>query len=203
MIEPIYISGPHGAGKTTLIERLSSRKNILVLPRSRKPDLLTQSAKERALQNAALYCSEIHFHRQIFSPTQTKLGDHCIVDTLIYTHSYFKLGWINRQERSDILEYVHGNRPRSRYPKFIFFLVPSQHALNRRIKLRAEHGDQRWRERDCNFLEALVSSYPAFFEDHSNLFRNGWVLVKECNFDRVVEQLESFIDQSTLNWTAK
>lgn len=159
----VYLSGPHGAGKTSTIGYLQDHYGYLTGARvgSALPEM---SAYERASVRTIKYFTEQRLNRAADPGVNGALiADRCIYDTLAYLDAYFHKQWISRAQHRAINEHIDHLFLEDGLPSHVVFLIPSIEVLQRRLNLRSVH-EVRWKQDDIDFLHVLRSAYLRLYD---------------------------------------
>lgn len=160
-----YICGPHGAGKTTLVERLIATQ-VAVQAASLAWNIPENSAYERASIRATKYRLEQHINSMRVSTSGESpcIGDRCIYDTLSYTEAYVTLGWMGHEEATFLKSHIVRLFADCRFPSRLVLLLPTVSVLRERLRKRFQNtGVARWRHDDDRFLACLRNGYEVVF----------------------------------------
>jgi len=176
----VFISGPQGAGKTTLVKRL-----LQELPNSTSPELETR--KPKFYWDKRFPVKIDHFHRQALKwaqraienyeywraarsfPEKLVIGDRCIYDTQVFTNMCVQLGWFS-QEKADLLckNLSVLYRPELIGP-WAIVLNPGFEISKRHLKARRNSGHWvKFGEKDDGFLKASCEAFKSL-RDHQRV----------------------------------
>ena len=102
----IYLCGPHGVGKSTLIEDLKKYDAERIREQIAHMESLEDNMS-RQIWRSALHCIE-HRENLVYAAKQPEnsvvVGDRCWFDDQAYVHAFAELGWITASERDRIME---------------------------------------------------------------------------------------------------
>jgi deoxyadenosine/deoxycytidine kinase len=196
----VFISGPHGAGKTTLVNNLAEDSKVIHVP-----ELMTKTPKfhtepfERMILKIYQRCIENYEAREIAKkmPDKIVIGNRCIYDTQCYAEAYHRLGWISNEEKASI-----DRLTKDAY--FEYFQAPTAIVLNPPIEVLKEHLKERWckgekkyREDDMDYLRAAAEAYTEAYlmQDRPQVLyitdngsrERAWIrewLLANCNINR-------------------
>jgi len=178
----VFVSGPHGAGKSTLVSYLLEN-----IPNSFSPKLKTRTP-QFYWGGAEDLVEMNHFHRQTLktaqratenyeywiaskaNPDKIIIGDRCIYDARVYREVYVSLGWVTPEQADTIKSFE-----KYFYPEEI--LNPYSIVLNPGIDVCRQHLETRWKETgwikfketDFNYLETVCKCF-ATLEENKNIF---------------------------------
>ncbi len=168
----IYVSGPHGAGKSTLIQKL-----LGLYPQIYQPPPIEfaiksdEKAYERAMLRAVKYKLELENYKQALESSENMTSfivDRCIYDTLAYTGAYAKLGWISQKQKSEIFDLAMHLFEKVGFPINTLFICPSLERIQQQLHLRWQTQSIKWREDDFIYLAALTESYDTLILEYEN-----------------------------------
>ena len=199
MRPPIFVSGPHGAGKTTLINRLAGNSGRFLVNDydidfpSEFPTIKYMSHFETCLVRLyhRIYSAEYARQLAVKTPQRVVITSRGIYDSKAYIHTYHTLGWITRKQ-ADKLNFVVDSIDETLYNTII--LNPKTSVVSERLSIRKTRGERK--ERDIlfndedteDFLEILGDFFLSLKDKRNILFLedNG-----EDDFIRIEEWLES------------
>lgn len=166
----VYLSGPHGAGKTTLIEQLVRENDFIVAP-----ELVTKTPKfdaepferlvlkfyQRSIENYEVWETAKKNSDKIV------IGNRCIYDALCYTEAYHKLGWITADDREyacKLAEQVFWQRK-----PYAIVLNPGLEEVKTHLEKRWKEGKKKWREEDMEYLREAINAF-AYYKFVADVF---------------------------------
>lgn len=168
----IYICGPHGVGKSTLLNDIKS-SNGQVREQLFHHEAL-QEQVTRQLWRAALHCIE---HRENLSyvhtlpPKAVVVGDRCFLDDLAYVRAFEKIKWMTPTECRNVLSMTEDIYIKTGTPKpesFIILLPPLEWNISR-IEERWTNGEEpKWCELNFNYLSAVRGQFSKIAEEVKN-----------------------------------
>ena len=158
----IFISGPHAAGKTTLIHNLKAADPSLLTPElsSRAPQFHTDPL-ERIILKIAQRAIENYEYAQIAktNPEKIILGNRCIYDSEAYARAYLELGWISFEQYELINKLGKNFFPQEvREPEAIVY-NPAFEAVKERLQERWKTTERKWKEDDLDYCRAACESF--------------------------------------------
>ena len=159
----VYLCGPHGVGKSTLINDLKQYDMGRVKEQVAHMEGLTDIVS-RQIWRASLHCIE---HRENLAyavtqpPNSVVIGDRCFLDDQAYMAAFVDLGWLPAESRDGIVThtdnlYTITNTPKPE--KFIVLLPPLEWNIDR-IKERWSEGIIKWHEDDFNYLRRVRDNF--------------------------------------------
>ena len=194
----VYISGPHGSGKSTLVSRLKEISPELQVQEQLAHLESLQEMTERAIWRTALHAIE---HRMNLTkaercPDQTIIGDRCYFDDLVYWRAFLRLGWITQRQLHNYTRlqdetYRLMDTPK---PTRIVLLCPPYEWNLARVKQRWYEGEHvKWNEDNFTYLWHI----NAEFHKAAAQAGNGMLVVKETYPDRRVAQILQWVNGHT------
>ena len=174
-----FIGGPHGSGKTTLVDKLKEQMQDLLVP-----ELMTRTPKfysgipedevdffhRQALKHAERAIENYEYYQIAKSePDKVIIGNRTYYDVLAYDYGYFRRGWITEEERIILEE-------SSRFMVHPDLIEPLTIILNPGFDVCQRHLQERWKtkqkkfmERDRDYLIAICEAYCRFL-DYPNVY---------------------------------
>lgn len=190
----VYISGVHGAGKTTLIRNIKAANYpVTILNRLDIRLDLNLSALERAMLRATKYAIE-YFRAINYLQANKKLyiGDRCIFDTLAYTEAYKSLGWIESNEYTMVNKMIGNLFCLSYFPKNIIYLSPKKQQIEKNLSMRAMIEGKGWKEDNIEYLDSVIDGYETIFSKYQGSIN---MLKLECNIgDTTMSMLSKYFE---------
>jgi thymidylate kinase len=189
----VYFSGPHGAGKSSLIRGICEYSSDFIAYPDRlkfahvdEPALRQKSKIAKIFQE---YCDQLDFEKE--NPDKIVLGDRCIYDCMVYSNAYQKIGWISAEQNND-------NKRLSEilnecYPSHLVVLNPRYETLVSHIQQRWKRGEKKWREENQGYLKAVhdeFESLPEYFRGKNLLY-----LGKEAPVEDEVDETISWMNE--------
>ncbi len=162
-----FISGPHGAGKTTLVKLLEQEgvwqpKLITDAPPADYPpyERLVYKLCQRVLENVEV----------LTRAEGITLGNRCIYDGDAYANAYVQLGWITSSEQFQLHTLARHLFPTSlRKPRAIV-LNPPFEIVRERLHRRWHDSEKKWREHDEEYLFAACKAFEAYRKNDDVLY---------------------------------
>ncbi|MFA5855835.1 MAG: deoxynucleoside kinase [Candidatus Pacearchaeota archaeon] len=174
----IFLSGPHGSGKTTLADLIQRENPEVIVPelvmRIRKfysevpeneiDDFHRQTLKncQRAIENHEYLC----IARE--NPNKIILANRCIYDVETYSKAFEKLGWVNETQRKILVEnsrYLYGSL---QSPNAIL-LNPGVDTCKMHLENRWKTKKKKFKETDIKYLSAVCNEFESYREN-SNVY---------------------------------
>ncbi len=172
MYKPIFVSGPHGSGKTTLINNLLNQTNIFTF-NDFDIDFLSKFKSLKVMNSFEL--SLLRLYHRIFTAQyvtakqdqfmeKNVLVSRGIYDSAAYSYTYNELGWISKEEYN-ILKSVQDNIP---FKPLTIILNPSLEKLTYRLHKRRNEGNRKDRDKlfnkedDIEFLRIMHNYFSKF-----------------------------------------
>ncbi|KAF2394407.1 AAA family ATPase [Pseudomonas frederiksbergensis] len=184
----VYFCGPHGAGKSTAINRLVTHRGLARGFAVSFP-VPEDSAYQRASVRAIKYLVE-QIENEKKPQSAMLLADRCIYDTLCYINAYQDLGWITADEARRLIAHIdclflpHG------FPGVLVCMLPDLPLLRERLRCRAVEGDLRWQHDNPALLQAVHTQYEKLFTRLSATDKR----ILRLRNESADEQLEDLLD---------
>lgn len=194
--QPIFLSGPHGGGKTTLLKTLTKASGLFfendfdIDFTIDFPHLPLLSPFERCLMRlyhrvfVAQYARELARRR----PGKCILTNRTVYDSEAYIHVYRNLGWVTA------LEFQKLSRALRHFPfrPYAIVLNPSYKMLSSRLKKRKRAGTRSMRDKifvreDTPLFIRLLRNYYKKFNN------NPRVLYLEQDREQDIQKIFSWI----------
>jgi thymidylate kinase len=162
----VFLCGPHGSGKTTLINRLREINPALEVPQLYSRNIKFNIADEFQRQSLKIAARAIENFEYLSaaknSPDKVVLGNRCVYDVLAYTQSYFNLGWLDAVKYTGCMQVIFNlflgdlNNPRA------IILNPGFEVCLRHLEKRWSEKGKKWREGDMEYLREVVENFKTF-----------------------------------------
>lgn len=175
----VFLSGPQGAGKTTLI-------NLLVGPEIISPDLETKTIpidiepEKRAALKICQRSLENFEYLKIAekNPEKIILGNRCIYDQFAFNEVFYKRGWTeektkNELDKASFLFYL----PELHSPRAII-LNPGFEIVKHHLQERWKKEEKKWREGDLEYIQLACKVYERFKDRKKILYINHKIDLK-------------------------
>ncbi len=192
----VYLSGPHGVGKSTLVEGLKQQDSGI--------DVVEQVAHMESLEeqmSRQIWRIGLHVieHRENLIAASdrndvTILGDRCALDDLAYTMAFMQLGWLDKKELSNVrkmesLVYKLSSTP---FPKRFVIILPPLDWNIARIEGRWKEGEEvKWQERDYTYLTVVRQQFEEIAKPLVK--KNRAVVIRATDSSTRVRQVSSWI----------
>ncbi|MFD1956887.1 AAA family ATPase [Paenibacillus thailandensis] len=171
---PIFVSGPHGSGKTTLINKLKAKHDIF-FENDFDIDFLTEFPNIKKLSNFERCLIRLYHRIYLTShanslaagnPEKVIITSRGIYDSAAYIHTYKKLNWFS-SENSEKLNFIVNN---SGFNPYTIVLNPPPEVVTERLEGRRSQGTRK--ERDEVFIsedsKEFVESICEYFRSLKN-----------------------------------
>ena len=201
----IYFSGPHGAGKSSLISGVCeySPDFIAYLDRLKfchmeEPRIRHKSKIAKLYQE---YCDQQNFKKE--NPGKIILGDRCMYDSMVYGRVYERLGYLTKQENK-----LHEEITLKWFdekPEHLIVLNPPLECLVDHLRKRWESGKKKWHEEDMKYLNIAREEFeklPEYFAGRNILYIDedlpigqevnrvvDWIKEKKIIKEKVLEEI--------------
>ncbi|PPE61537.1 Thymidylate kinase [Pectobacterium brasiliense] len=186
----LYVSGPHGAGKTTLINGLLQYDSFHKAY-SYDCHIPDRTAYERASIRITKYLLEQQENiRRSKETDKIILADRGIYDTLCYIDAYLSLGWISKEQHQTLIEHINNLffiYTRKKRDKVIL-LIPNIENLSLRLRKRSFDGDTRWMQENEHFSQILHDCYLTRFItlEKLNIIKVIWLINNASVMENIV-----------------
>jgi len=163
----LYFSGPHGSGKSTLIEKIrdSSPEVFSLYPEDNLSfPKITESYFERLKSKLLRYYFE-SLDQQKFEkefPQKILLCSRCVYDSVAYSKAYLQLRWIDEKQYlqlEKITATVFDN-----FPKRAIIVNPSLETLQKQLQQRWKSEEKKWNEENFAYLKAAQQEFSLLAE---------------------------------------
>ncbi|MCM1285684.1 MAG: deoxynucleoside kinase [Acetobacter sp.] len=206
MTLPIYISGPHGSGKTTLINKIKNEEIFIendfdINFLKQFPSMAIMNAYECCLLRlyhriyTAIYASQKVEKANSFAKCKSSeflLVSRSIYDSLVYSQTEYSLGQMSKDEYNTLntiamnaLQYIN---------PYVIILNPSIDTILARLEKRKRFNERVEREKLCareDTYEYVKKVHEAFlkYKDNDN------VLYLTDNDDDSIQQIVKWIEK--------
>jgi thymidylate kinase len=160
----IYICGPHGVGKSTLMKDLAFYNIERIREQLTHYDALQENVT-RQIWRAALHCVE---HRENLNyaqsqpPNSVVIGDRCFIDDMCYMRAFVKIGWLTEKERKNMFSLEDDVYKKSETPKpvrFIFLIPPLDWNIARITERWNNNEPAKWCEHNFGYLQVVRNEF--------------------------------------------
>ena len=184
----IYLSGPHGSGKSTLMEILKKENHKFLVPKlfSRSIKFDTEPEYRQILKNCERAIESFEYLK-IAKENQDKivLGNRCIYDSLAYLWVYYKKNWVSREIYEIYNKHInYFFRDENLNPKAII-LNPGFDIVLKHLKERWRKNNKKWKEEDLEYTELACQAFEAYNDNENILY-----IDHEINLDSRIEIIE-------------
>jgi deoxyadenosine/deoxycytidine kinase len=168
----VYLSGPHGVGKSTLVTDLVGAAGDLDLQVSDQLAHMEalKEQTERQLWRIALHAIEHRVNMQKAATVlSTIVGDRCYVDDLVYIKAFVDLHWMSEQDRQAFLQLTNDTYRLTDTPKpsRVVLIVPPYEWNAERLRHRhdVEGEEPKWNEDNLYYLHAVNTAFHQLAAD--------------------------------------
>jgi deoxyadenosine/deoxycytidine kinase len=183
-----FIGGPHGSGKTTLVDKLKEQMQELLVPEldTRTPKFYTGISEEeinffhrQALKHAERAIENYEYY-QIAKrkPDKVIIGNRTYYDVLAYDYGYFNRGWITEEEREILEESSKFMVIPDLTEPFTIILNPGFDVCKKHLKERWKTKPKKFMEMDMDYLNAICEAYCKF-----QCYPNVYYISHEIDFN--------------------
>lgn len=194
----IFVVGPHGAGKSTLIQKIKSEFNFTSILEGIKIDIpINYLAFDRGILRSSKYYLECKRFHEIDknNASHVHIVDRCIYDCIIYAKTYRELNWISQKELTKLTSLINCLFDDIDLPKNIILLCPDFDIIQDRLKKRWEKDNAKWQENDYFFLELLIKNYHEYFTS----FNHNILFLEDSGITPCMSKVHNFIDKLSQN----
>ena len=195
----IYLCGPHGVGKSTLITDLKTHDARRVQEQIAHMEGLTDNISRQIWRNA-LHCIE-HRENLVYAMTQPSrsvvIGDRCNLDDKAYVAACAELGWITDQNRQDILAHSALTYTMSNTPlpiNFIVLLPPLDWNIERIEERWREGQETKWCERNFKYLGVVRQQFEHLAQENP-----GVEVIRDTDRAGRVKKIKDWLLKSDLD----
>ncbi len=171
----IFVSGPHGSGKSTLIKKL-----VDSIPNAISPKLKTRTPQfywggdEDVLETNTFHRQALKYAQRAFESYEYLvaakkqkdkliIGDRSVYDAIAYRAAGIELGWLTEEQDKEIEEKL-------KILNLEEVLTPYCIVLNPGFETCKKHLEKRWKEtswikyneKDMEYLECVCRSFEMF-----------------------------------------
>ncbi len=195
----VYLSGPHGVGKSTLIEDLKQFDMGRVKEQIAHMEGLTDNVSRQLWRNA-LHCVE---HRENLAyamsqpPKSVVIGDRCWLDDVAYVNTCVEMGWLDAPYRKGIFDNAEFQYTLSLTPKperFIVLLPPIEWNIERIEERWTEGIAPKWCEKNFTYLGAVRHS----FEQLASKMPDQITVINETDRKGRVDKIKKWLNDHDL-----
>jgi len=196
----IFVSGPHGSGKTTLINNIVERIPHAISPelKTKTPELYWGDDKKIMRMNyhhrqALKYAKRAFEGYEYFmtakkNPNNLIIGDRCIYDCHVYNAVEVSLGWLPKSDVEEQLQLLHLDELLE--PKCIV-LNPGFDVCKTQLEKRnKETGWIKYKGEDMGYLRAICDAFKEFKD------RNVLYIETADDLNPVEENITNFLSKS-------
>lgn len=177
----MFISGPHGAGKSSLVKKLLERIPASVSPvlETKTPQFYWGTPREeinyfhrQALKEAHRAMENYEYLRAAkTNPKKIVIGDRCVYDGVAYRNANVKLGWISQSEADKIRVISPILYPPELLSPQVVFLNPDFETLKEHLKTRwKEEKSWKFKETEMDYLRAVHECFEELKESPNSLY---------------------------------
>lgn len=176
----LYISGVHGAGKSTLAAELAAQPSFALTARSGHTS--SNDPYERLLYRLDRYAEEAALdtakHREA-DPT-IWIRDRGVLDWIAYVDAFQRVGWITDVQSVNLLLRMRESFDRDWWPRTVAFLDPPSSFVEQCLHRRWKSSGKRWGEDEPGFTEASQLAFrSATFASGATLLRVSTTSLRE------------------------
>ena len=171
----VFISGPHGAGKSTLADRIAESDDKILIPelKTNTPKLETDVVVERTTMKICQRAMENYELTETArkNPGKIIFGNRCNHDVEAYSRAFLNLGWISQKEHEQLISfslYAHNFVSQ----RAIIYNPPYEIVVER-LQKRWKTEKKKWREDNLDYLHAVCKAFEMFKGRPNILYLDG------------------------------
>jgi len=202
----VFVSGPQGGGKSTLIKHLVEGIPYLISPelKTRSPQFYW-GGDEKVLEDNFFHRQSLKYAQRAFEnyeylvaakkdPNKLIIGDRCMVDSKAYRTAGVKLGWISKKEDEEIEERLRILNLDELLDPQCIILNPGFEVCKRNLEKRwKKTGWVKYKEKDMNYLRIVCDTFEEFEHQQGFLYIGEEIDYSKGEITKEVEKwVESF-----------
>lgn len=204
-MKPIFIAGPHGSGKTTLISKLIVKSDRFIKDDYEidfSNDMETLSSMtifEKCLIRLyhRFYTAELAIKKCGMSKENDKIlvVDRSIYDSLVYIEVEYKLGELSDEQYHKLREIVDNSL--AMIEPYTVVLNPNPEEIVRRLEIRRATGTRKKRDQMCA-REDNVDYVGKMNDEFIKIYSNKNVININNNEDEDIKKINDWINGTVL-----
>ena len=204
-MKPIFIAGPHGSGKTTLISKLIVKSDRFIkddyeLDFSNDMETLSSMTMfEKCLIRLYhwFYTAELAIKKCGMSKENDKIlvVDRSIYDSLVYIEVEYKLGELSDEQYHKLREIVDNSL--AMIEPYTVVLNPNPEEIVRRLEIRRATGTRKKRDQMCA-REDNVDYVGKMNDEFIKIYSNKNVININNNEDEDIKKINDWINGTVL-----
>ena len=209
----IYFSGPHGGGKSTLMQKIkeSSPEFFFLYPEDTLSfPQVTENYFERLKSKLLRYYFE-ELDQQEYeqknadnrkkegglkknNPEKILLCSRCVYDSVAYSRAYLQLGWINQKEYQQLEKITQ--EVFDKLPERVVILNPSLETLQKQLQKRWTTGERKWNEENNAYLEAARIEFAGVYK--RDITEKNILYLSDEPLEKKVEKTVEWVHTQTI-----
>lgn len=204
-MKPIFIAGPHGSGKTTLISKLISESDKFIkddyqIDFSNDMETLpSMTIFEKCLIRLyhRFYTAELAIKKCLASGDDDKVlvVDRSIYDSLVYIEVEYKMGELTDEQYNKLREIVDNSL--SMIEPYTVVLNPDAEEIVRRLNIRKAAGTRKKRDQMCA-REDNVDYVGKMNDEFVKIYSNKNVINIKNNELEDIEKINDWVSNTVL-----
>jgi deoxyadenosine/deoxycytidine kinase len=185
----IYLSGPHGSGKTTLEKELEKENPLIFVPelKTRNPKFHTDPEYRLILKIGSRAIENYEYLETArANPEKIILANRCVYDVQAYSEVYMERGWSNKNKEQIHNRIIDEFFPGENKAPYAIVLNPPFAVVQRHLEERWKKKGKKWMEDDLRYTELACETFKQF-RNHPNIF----YIDHEVNLESRVEIKEA------------
>jgi deoxyadenosine/deoxycytidine kinase len=203
----LYLVGPHGTGKSTIIKDLKSYDENRVREQIAHMESIDENIT-RQVWRIGLHCVE-HRENLAYAKTQPNnsvvIGDRCYIDDHMYMDAFVKLGWMKKDvvddlKKAEVQMYAAARTP---LPEMFIVLLPPLDWNIARIEERWTKGEPvKWCEHNYEYLKVVREQFNNLCEfQFGSINKTKSNILKLTDTDPInrIREIKKFIEEKDLD----
>jgi len=161
----VYISGVHGSGKSTLVDRLA---DLGLIRHDREHSVKLEDTFERMMWRVCKHWLEAKDQERlaIENPEKIILGNRCRYDHDAYAAGFLRLGWMTAEQEAQHQEALDAFFQPQYLPRKIIYLSPPKGWVEERLIERWKKEPKKWHEDNFEYLHAVMDAFEEVYSNH-------------------------------------
>ncbi|MBI3334807.1 deoxynucleoside kinase [Candidatus Pacearchaeota archaeon] len=159
----VFIAGPQGAGKTTLVSLLCGPDIFMPELKTKTISLELEPLSRLALKICQRSLENVEY-MQIAQqhPDKVIIGNRCIYDQEAFNEVYLKRGWLDEETAETYRQLTKKFYLPELQEPFALILNPGFGVVQQHLKQRWKSEGAKWRETDTEYIRLACEAYEQF-----------------------------------------